>query len=211
MMRGRFITVEGIEGVGKSTNIAFIAEQVRGAGFEVELTREPGGTPLAEEIREIMLREREEQVAELAELLLVFAARAQHVRGKIEPNLAAGRWVISDRFIDATYAYQGGGRNIDTTHIDALAKMVIDGCNPDLTLFLDAPVEIALGRINDQSKDRIEQEQAAFFERVRAVYAARAARHEHIVKINAARPLADVQAEIRTALAVLLEKAKKST
>jgi dTMP kinase len=197
--RGFFITVEGGEGVGKSTNVAFIAELLRAAGHDLILTREPGGTELAEAIRKLLLEPRQEPIAELTELLLVFAARAQHLATLIEPALAAGRWVLCDRFTDATYAYQGAGRGLDTQVIGVLEQLVQRALRPDLTLLLDAPVSIGQARASARSApDRFEQEQTAFFERVRQAYLERASREPqrfHI--IDASRPLADVQQQLR--------------
>jgi dTMP kinase len=197
--RGLFITVEGGEGVGKSTNVAFIAELLRAAGRDLILTREPGGTELAEAIRKLLLEPRQEPIAELTELLLVFAARAQHLATLIEPALAAGQWVLCDRFTDATYAYQGGGRGLDTQVISVLEQLVQGSLRPDLTLLLDASVSIGQARASARSApDRFEQEQTAFFERVRQAYLERARREPrrfHI--IDASRPLAAVQQQLR--------------
>ena len=206
-MRGTFITLEGIEGVGKSTNLAFVCERLRAAGIDVVRTREPGGTPLAEEIRGLLLAVREEPVAELAELLLVFAARSQHLARTIEPALQAGSWVVSDRFTDATHAYQGGGRGLDLKTIAALETLVQGNLQPDLTLYLDAPVEALDSRLSGRERDRFERERREFFNRVRANYLSRAKRHERFVVIDAARPLARVQADIVKALAPHMEAA----
>lgn len=203
MSRGRFISVEGGEGAGKSTNIAAVVAHLRAAGIEVELTREPGGTPLAEEVRALLLAPREEPMAPLAELLLMFAARAQHLGALVEPALEAGRWVICDRFTDATYAYQGGGRQLDAAAIDALAALVHPGLWPDLTLYLDLAPAAGLQRMAQRggAPDRIETESAAFFERVRATYLARAQREpQRFCIIDADRPLARVQADVLAAV-----------
>ena len=144
--RGRFISLEGGEGAGKSTNLERIVATLRERGIEPEITREPGGTPLAEEIREVLLRPREETLAPLTELLLMFASRAQHLAERIEPALAAGRWVVCDRFTDATFAYQGGGRELGTAAIETLAALVHPTRWPDLTLYLDLPPEQGLER-----------------------------------------------------------------
>lgn len=196
---GRFITVEGIEGVGKSTNLAFMADLLAQANIDYALTREPGGTPLAEEIRELLLAPRTESVNELAELLLMFAARAQHLNQFIRPMLAAGTWVLCDRFTDATYAYQGGGRQLDTRVIAQLETLVQGEQRPDHVIVLDAPAELGLARAGRRGDlDRFEQETVAFFERVRAVYHQRAARDPdryHIV--DAAQPLNSVQSELK--------------
>ncbi|MEQ8861390.1 MAG: dTMP kinase [Pseudomonadales bacterium] len=172
--RGRFITLEGGEGAGKSTNLSFVAGRLRAAGLDVITTREPGGTPLAEEIRGLLLAVSPEPMAELTELLLVFAARAQHLARVIEPALARGAWVLCDRFTDATYAYQGGGRGLDAAAIATLEGLVQQGLQPDLTLFLDLSLDAAEARLGDRERDRFEREDRAFFQRVRHAYLARA-------------------------------------
>jgi dTMP kinase len=177
---GRFLTIEGIEGVGKSTQVARLSEGLNERGIAHVVTREPGGTPLAERIREIVLENaRGESMPPTAELLLMFAARAVHLTNLVEPNLRAGRWVVCDRFIDATYAYQGGGRRLSVDHIRQLETMVQGARRPDLTVLLDAPVEQALARARlrnaGAAADRFESERAEFFERVRDAYRARAA------------------------------------
>ena len=169
--RGLFITVEGGEGVGKSTNMALLERHLRDHGVELVVTREPGGTPLAEDIRELLLTPREEQVSSLSELLMMFAARAQHLEAKIEPALAAGKWVLCDRFTDATYAYQSGGRGVDASLVRRLESLVQGDLRPDYTLLLDAPVEVGMERARGRGElDRFEQEELAFFERVRSTY-----------------------------------------
>jgi dTMP kinase len=178
---GRFLTIEGIEGVGKSTQVARLSKGLHERSIAHVVTREPGGTPLAERIREIVLVDnaRGETMPPTAELLLMFAARAVHLTNLVEPNLRAGRWVVCDRFIDATYAYQGGGRGLSVDHIRQLETMVQGVRRPDLTLLLDAPVDQALKRARQRNAgvaaDRFESERAEFFERVRGVYRARAA------------------------------------
>jgi dTMP kinase len=177
---GRFLTIEGIEGVGKSTQLARLSKGLNERGIAHTVTREPGGTPLAERIREIVLdNARGESMPPTAELLLMFAARAVHLTNLVEPNLRAGRWVVCDRFIDATYAYQGGGRRLNVEHIRQLETMVVGARRPDLTVLLDAPVEQALERARQRNAggaaDRFESERAGFFERVRDAYRARAA------------------------------------
>jgi dTMP kinase len=177
---GRFLTIEGIEGVGKSTQVARLSEGLNERGIAHVVTREPGGTPLAERIREIVLdNARGETMPPTAELLLMFAARAVHLSNFVEPNLRAGRWVVCDRFIDATYAYQGGGRRLNVEHIRRLETMVVGVRRPDLTVLLDAPVEQALERARQRNAggaaDRFESERTEFFERVRDAYRARAA------------------------------------
>ncbi|MEZ5560729.1 MAG: dTMP kinase [Pseudomonadales bacterium] len=204
--RGRFITLEGGEGAGKSTNLAFVASYLRDAGIEVVTTREPGGTPLAESIRELLLSNREEPVAPLAELLLVFAARAQHLSTVIEPALAAGRWVLCDRFTDATYAYQGAGRGIDARLIGELETLVQQGLQPDLTFYLDLPPEAADARLAGRDLDRFEREQRAFFQRVRAAYVQRAAALARFRVVDGSQPLAQVQSELARQLDTFMAK-----
>lgn len=198
MPRGIFITLEGGEGAGKSTNLSFIEQWLGQAGKQVVVTREPGGTDLGERVRELLLHARDLDISPEAELLLVFAARADHLRNVIEPALAAGRIVVCDRFTDATYAYQGGGRGIGRERIALLENWVQDGLRPDLTLLFDVPVEIGLARANRRSApDRFEQERADFFERVRGAYLAAAAHEPKRIRvIDAARPLAAVEAKL---------------
>ncbi len=174
-MRAKFITLEGTEGVGKSSNIAVVENYLRQRNLPFITTREPGGTPLAEEIRQVLLAPRDECVDENTELLLVFAARAQHLSQKIKPALAQGTWVLCDRFTDATFAYQGGGRGISLSKIAQLETFVQGELQPDATIILDAPVEIGLERVTARgSLDRFEKEKHAFFNRARDVYQQRA-------------------------------------
>lgn len=205
-MTGRFITVEGIEGVGKSTNIRWLAERLQARGIDVLLTREPGGTPLAEQLREVLLHA-EEAVPPVAELLLMFAARAVHLQNQIRPALAAGRWVLCDRFTDATRAYQGGGRGESAERIEALAAWVHGDLVPNRTLLLDAPVEVALARTRGRgSEDRFERESLAFFGRVRDAYLEIAAREpQRVVTVDAAGPLGEVRTGLDAILDDLLE------
>ena len=200
MKSGRFITLEGGDGVGKTTNLTLIGDILARYGHDPLVTREPGGTPLAEEIRGVLLAHRDEQVTPLAETLLVFAARAQHVHAVIEPALAEGRWVLCDRFTDSTFAYQAGGRGLDSAVVQQLATWVHGTRWPDLTLYLDAPVAKAMGRIPARDQDRFEGERSAFFDRVRAVYRQRARSEGRVVEIDASRPLADVGADVTAAL-----------
>lgn len=197
-MRGKFITLEGIEGVGKSTNLQFVADLLAAKGHEVEVTREPGGTPLAEQVRDVVIQRTGETVPAAAELLLMFAARAIHLQNRIIPALESGSWVLCDRFTDATYAYQGGGRGADKAWIGELEVRVQGSLRPDLTLLLDASPEVGLSRANRRSvADRFESERLAFFERVRAAYLERAqAEPARIRVIDADAPLDAVQAEI---------------
>lgn len=175
-MSGLFITFEGPEGAGKSTNLGVFAEALAEQGCKALITREPGGTPVAERIREVLLSNHDEAMHADAELLLMFAARAQHLNALIRPALAEGRVVISDRFTDATYAYQGGGRGIDTQRIGALEQWVQGDLRPDLVLVFDVPVELGMARARARSElDRFEQEQQSFFEQVRNTYLQRAA------------------------------------
>lgn len=204
MSSGRFITLEGTEGVGKSTNLRFIESVLQQHQIRYQLTREPGGTPLAEQVRELLLANRDEVVADDAELLLVFAARAQHLERVIRPTLAEGRWVLCDRFTDATFAYQGGGRGLSKELIGQLETMVQRGLQPDLTILLDLPVEIGLARASQRGTlDRFENEQIVFFEQVRSAYLERAAADpERFAVIDASGTLAQVQQQI----AVVLER-----
>jgi len=206
-MTGRFITVEGIEGVGKTTNIDFIHRQLLAAGREVLLTREPGGTPLAEAIRGLLLDPEYTGMDARCELQLVFATRAEHLARVIRPALAQGKWVLCDRFTDATYAYQGGGRGIETGIIAALETLVQGDFRPDLTLLLDVPVATGLARAGKRgSLDRFEQEQVEFFERVRACYLDMARRHAARYRvIDAAQPLEQVQQELAAVLTNFLQ------
>ena len=199
---GRFITVEGIEGVGKTTNIKFIKTCFEERSLPLILTREPGGTVIAEQIRELLLANQEEALHDDAELLLVFAARAQHLNQLIKPALLEGKTVLCDRFTDATYAYQGGGRNLSQSKIARLEQWVQGDLRPDLTIVLDLPVQIGMARVSQRGKpDRFERERHEFFERVRQVYLKRAgADPQRYSVINADQPLDKVQAEILSLL-----------
>ena len=195
--RGKFITVEGTEGVGKTTNLEYIRNWLQQHSIEFISTREPGGTPLAEQLRELLLQPRDEVVDQTAELLMVFAARAQHLSQIIKPALAQGVWVLCDRFTDATYAYQGGGRQMDASLIANLESLVQGALRPDAVILLDVPVEIGLARARDRGDlDRFEQEDVAFFERVRGAYQARAKGNEHYHLVNAGQPLEQVQTDL---------------
>ncbi len=207
-MSGLFITLEGPEGAGKSTNREYLAELLMQAGIEVVLTREPGGTPLAERIRELLLAPDSEIMAVDTELLLMFAARAQHLAGVIRPALARGAVVLCDRFTDATYAYQGGGRGLAYERIAILEQFVQGDLRPDLTLVFDLPVEVGLARAAARGKlDRFEQEQQSFFEAVRQTYLARAAQApERYRVLDAAQPLSQVQADLAALFPALLER-----
>jgi len=206
-MAGRFITMEGIEGVGKTTQVARLSAALEKLGIAHVVTREPGGTPLAESIREVVLSTRAETLPPTAELLLMFAARAVHLANHVEPNLRAGRWVICDRFTDATYAYQGGGRRLGMEKISELESMVQGALRPDFTVLLDAPVENALARARRRNagapEDRFERERSEFFERVRKAYRARAAAEPgRIAIVDATRSVDEVGAHILEQLKV---------
>jgi len=207
---GLFVTLEGPEGAGKSTNREYLAERLRANGVEVLLTREPGGTPLAERIRELLLAPSDERMAADTELLLVFAARAQHLAEVIRPALARGCVVLCDRFTDATYAYQGGGRGLSTERIAQLEEFVQGELRPQLTLIFDLPVEVGLSRAAARGRlDRFEQEGRGFFEAVRQAYLARAAAAPARYRIvDAAQPLDAVQRALDALLPELLESAR---
>lgn len=193
--RGKFITLEGGEGVGKSTNLAFLQSRLLDAGIDVRVTREPGGTPLGEAIRSLLLNEGPTAPSALAEVLLVFAARAQHIQEVIEPALAAGRWVLCDRFTDATYAYQGFARGLSQSAIATLESLVQGSLQPDLTVLLDLPPSIGLKRASQRAElDRFEVEDEAFFNRVREGYLTRSLENpERWLVINAGQDLEGVQ------------------
>lgn len=194
--RGRFITLEGIEGAGKSTVAAQLRERLAERGIKVRLTREPGGTPLAERLRALALEAGEEYLAPQAETLLMFAARRIHVDNLIRPALERGEWVLCDRYTDATRAYQGGGRGVPTDFIESLARAVHADVNPHRTLLLDLPPALGLMRAaaRQGTKDRFEAESSAFFARVRARYLEIARMEQRIIVIDASRPLAEVVA-----------------
>lgn len=206
MSRGQFITFEGTEGVGKSTQLATAQATLEAAGRTVLVTREPGGTPMAEAIRELLLAPREESVNDLTELLLMFAARAQHLHSRILPALEQGTWVLCDRFTDATYAYQGGGRGVPKEQIASLEQLVQGDLRPDHVVLLDAPVEVGMARARSRGEpDRFEQEKTAFFQRIRDCYLERASQQPgryHVV--DAAQPLADVSRQVSTLISALL-------
>ncbi len=201
MTRGLFITLEGGEGAGKSTSLAFVESLLRERGREVVVTREPGGTPLGEKLRALLLHG-SDSIASDTELLMMFAARAEHLASVIRPALARGACVLCDRFTDATYAYQGGGRGVSMPRIRALEDWVQQGLKPDLTLLLDIPVVQGLARAGQRSEpDRFEREQQAFLERVRNAYLEAAVREPQRIKvIDAAQDIAAVQEQLRTVL-----------
>lgn len=204
---GKFIVIEGAEGVGKSTNQEFIRAQLEQAGIVVRCTREPGGTDLGERLRQLLL-EPGQHIVEDAELLLMFAARAQHLKEVILPALAKGEWVLSDRFTDASYAYQGGGRGIALERIAVLEQWVQQTLKPDLVVLLDAPADLGLERARKRSQaDRFEQEAIDFFERVRATYRTRALAEPSRYKIiDAAQSIADVQQQLMSVIRDLLQR-----
>lgn len=204
--KGMFITVEGGEGVGKSTNMVYIQSILEAAGKEVVVTREPGGTTLSEQIREILLDKTQQQMVDDTELLLVFAARAQHLAEVIRPAIESGKWVLCDRFTDATYAYQGGGRGIEQNRIAQLEQWVQGAFQPDLTLLLDVPVDVGMGRASQRGElDRFETEEISFFERVRDNYRQRAAAQaERFRIIDASKELSAVQQQLSQVLEAVL-------
>lgn len=210
MQKGRFITLEGGEGAGKSTQMAFLQQMLQqrleAAGKMLHVTREPGGTELSEQIRGVLLDHRQTDMDSDTELLLVFAARAQHLAQLIRPALERGEWVLCDRFTDATYAYQGGGRGIDMTRIAVLEDWVQGSLRPDLTLLLDLPVDVGMARAGQRGElDRFEREKAAFFEKVRQTYRDRAAAEpERFRIIDAAQGIEQVQGQITAVLTPFL-------
>jgi len=206
--RGRFITVEGSEGAGKSTHVASLVAHLEARGLDVVSTREPGGTPLAEDIRALLLARREEPLDGLAELLLMFAGRAQHLAQVIRPALAAGRWVVCDRFTDASFAYQGAGRAMGMEKVAALAKLVHGDLQPDLTLYLDLPRELGLARARSRGElDRFEVESDPFFDRVRRAYLDLAAAEPgRIHTVDAAGEIEDVRAGVLASVDAFLDR-----
>ncbi|CRI58296.1 dTMP kinase [Pseudomonas sp. CCOS 191] len=209
-MSGLFITLEGPEGAGKSTNREYLAARLREQGVDVVMTREPGGTPLAERVRELLLAPSEERMAVDTELLLMFAARAQHLAEVIRPALARGAVVLCDRFTDATYAYQGGGRGLSVERIAILESFVQGELRPDLTLVFDLPVEVGLARAAARGRlDRFEQEGQAFFEAVRQAYLQRAGQQPQRYRLlDAAQPLSAVQQAIDALVPGILERCR---
>ncbi|MEO8342333.1 MAG: dTMP kinase [Gallionella sp.] len=209
MLMSKFITFEGIDGAGKSTHLAWFADALRQRGHDVVVTREPGGTTLGEQLRGILLNQ---PMSIGTEALLMFAARMEHIEQIIKPALQAGKWVISDRFSDASFAYQGGGRGLDWDKLGQLEQWVHADLQPDLTLFFDVPVEVAQQRLrmsdragsNNISLDRFEQEQTDFFERVRAGYHKRVQQNPHrYVVIDAAQPLDKVKHKLEEIILVI--------
>ncbi|GAB6034097.1 dTMP kinase [Galenea microaerophila] len=207
-MQAKFITLEGSEGAGKSTNLKFIAQWLQQRQLSVVTTREPGGTEIGEAIREILLNPRFSEMTPETELLLMFAARSQHIQQKIQPALAEGKWVISDRFTDASYAYQGAARGLAFERIAQIENWVQQGFFPDLVFVFDLPVEVGMQRVQSrgEASDRFEQEQKAFFEKVRQAYLQRAAQHpERYCILDASQPLAEVQQQIVQKLETLMQ------
>jgi dTMP kinase len=205
------ITFEGIEGVGKTTHLKWVADYLQAQEQSVVLTREPGGTPMGEEMRNIILAHRHEYVVPMTELLLMFAARAQHIETIIRPALQKNQWVLCDRFIDASYAYQGGGRGISLDIIAQLEKLVLNNCQPNLTFIFDAPAELGLSRVKsrNQIQDRIETEKIEFFERVRQTYLKRVENNkDRYCIVDATKTLEAVQEVVATKIKKLLEKAR---
>lgn len=208
MKKGKFITIEGVEGVGKSTNVGFVATYLREHGQTVLATREPGGTPVAEQIREVLLHSPDGSVSDVCELLLMFAARASHLEELIIPALDRGEWVVCDRFTDASYAYQGGGRGLPDEDIAALEALVQGQLRPDLTLLLNTSREVTTERRAARGvTDRFEAEQNAFFDRVQAKYCERAAEEPTRMKlIDASGNLADVQQRLAAEVDLFIDK-----
>lgn len=207
-MKGKFLTLEGTEGAGKSTNLAFIEAWLKKRGVDVITTREPGGTEIGEAVREILLDKTYTHMHEDTELLLMFAARAQHLQEKILPALAQGQWVVSDRFTDATYAYQGAARGIAFERIAEIENWVQKGTFPDTTFVFDLPIEVGMARVASRGgqTDRFEQERHDFFEKVRDAYLKRAAQApERYQVLDASQPLESVQSQIESRLQALLE------
>jgi len=202
MIRPLFITLEGSEGVGKTSNMEFIKSKLKQKGIEFIETREPGGTPLGEALRAMLLGEDFKGMSDDTELMLMFAARAEHVAQVIRPALQSGKWVLCDRFTDATYAYQGGGRQLDMQRIAGLENWVLGDLRPDLTILLDAPIEVGRARAGKRSApDRFEKERDAFFNRVRETYLARAkAEPERVKVVDASLDLQSVQQQIDAVL-----------
>lgn len=210
--RGRFITFEGTEGVGKSTQLKQAAATLESLGVDFIVTREPGGTPMAEKIRELLLAPREDPVNETTELLLMFAARAQHLHNRILPALDEGKWVLCDRFTDATFAYQGGGRGVSSERIALLEALVQGEVRPDHVILLDAPVETGMARAHKRGElDRFEQEALDFFQRIRNTYLERATAmpgQYHVV--NAGLPLEQVSASVSALLTALVNRSHQA-
>ena len=206
-MSGLFITIEGIECVGKSTNAKFISDLLNKKNIKTHVTREPGGTALGEKIRKILLFEQNDSISPLGELLLLFAAREKHINEVIKPNLEQGKWVISDRFTDASFAYQGFGRGLGFDQVNQLKQIIQNDFEPDLTFLLDAPIDVIKSRRKLNPNDRFESEDRQFFERVRQGYLQLASVFGDRVKIiDATQSIEQVQAEIQSYLLDFIEK-----
>ena len=207
-MSGLFITIEGIECVGKSTNAKFISDLLNKKNIKTHVTREPGGTSLGEKIRKILLFEQDDSISPLGELLLLFAAREKHINEVIKPNLEQGKWVISDRFTDASFAYQGFGRGLGFDQVNQLKQIIQNDFDPDLTFLLDAPIDVIKNRRKLNPNDRFESEDRQFFERVRQGYLQLASVFEDRVRIiDATQPIEQVQSEIQSCLLDFIGKA----
>lgn len=204
---GQFIVLEGGEGVGKSTNLAFIGDYLKSKGIPFITTREPGGTPIAEDIRQIILKENIEKIDPKTELLLIFAARNQHLQNKILPNLNAGTWVLCDRFTDSTYAYQGAARGLDLETIELLEQMVVSERRPDSVIILDGSIELSNARLANRGieKDRLEKESEAFHQSVLSAYRARSQQFDHYHLVDASQTLQAVQSDILSIINTLIE------
>ena len=202
MNKAKFITFEGVDGAGKSTHLAWFTDALRQRGIDLVLTREPGGTPLGEKLREILLHE---PMHAETEAMLMFAARREHLEQVIRPALEQGTWVVSDRFSDASFAYQGGGRGVSTAKLEQLERWVQDDLQPDLTLLFDIPIEVARQRLaSNASLDRFELEQGEFFERVRQAYLARAAKKpQRFIVIEAEKSISEVKQKLSEVISTL--------
>lgn len=208
MNQAKFITFEGVDGAGKSTHLQWFADTLRQHGLEVLVTREPGGTPLGERLREILLNQ---PMHVETEVLLMFAARLEHIEQVIKPALQRGTWVVSDRFSDASFAYQGGGRGVALSKLEQLERWVHEDLQPDLTLLFDIPIEVARQRLsNNATLDRFEQEQGSFFERVRQAYLERCKKHpRRFALIDAAQTPEEVKADLGKVIQALIEAPNK--
>ena len=202
MNEAKFITFEGVDGAGKSTHLAWFTDALRQRGIDLVLTREPGGTPLGEKLREILLHE---PMHAETEAMLMFAARGEHLQQVIRPALEQGTWVVSDRFSDASFAYQGGGRGVSIAKLEQLERWVQDDLQPDLTLLFDIPIEVARQRLaSNASLDRFELEQGEFFERVRQAYLARAAKKpQRFIVIEAEKSISEVKQKLSEVISTL--------
>jgi dTMP kinase len=207
MMNGKFISIEGIEGAGKSTQLAFIENYLKQQGINVVVSREPGGTVLGEQIRELLLSPREEGMAVDTELLLMFAARAEHLEQVIKPAILRGEWVISDRFVDATFAYQGGGRGISTERIKQISDWTLKDLQTDVTFLFDLPVELGQQRVISRKEniDRFEQEKTDFFQKIRDCYLQRSKQEPNRIKvIDASKSINEIEIQLSTVLDKLI-------